>query len=149
MSSTRVGAGAAHGFFARAAAGRQMDSVADRAPARHWPNGRLPAVRQRGIMAVHDVVTMLRSEVAEKVMSVSSPVSGAASRCAGAEARARCPRCHAAFDCTRHAQPFDCWCASMPPLPAARIDRSAGCLCPECLAGEIARAARPDSGERG
>ncbi|WGS50041.1 cysteine-rich CWC family protein [Paraburkholderia sp. D15] len=53
---------------------------------------------------------------------------------------ARCPRCGNAFDCARHAQPFDCWCAEMPVLPVERVDPAGGCLCPECLAAEIARA---------
>ncbi|MFM0597358.1 cysteine-rich CWC family protein [Paraburkholderia dilworthii] len=64
------------------------------------------------------------------------------------ESSARCPRCGNAFDCSRHAQPFDCWCREMPSLPAERLDPAGGCLCPECLAAEIARATqgRPPGG---
>jgi ribosomal protein L34E len=53
---------------------------------------------------------------------------------------ARCPRCGSAFDCAMHGQPFDCWCKSMPALPADRLEPGGRCLCPECLAAEIARA---------
>jgi hypothetical protein len=38
-----------------------------------------------------------------------------------------------------HGQPFDCWCKSMPALPAERLDPGSRCLCPECLAADIAR----------
>ncbi|REG60589.1 hypothetical protein B0G80_3393 [Paraburkholderia sp. BL6669N2] len=58
------------------------------------------------------------------------------------EGRARCPRCGNAFDCAMHGQPFDCWCREMPPLPADRLDPTGRCLCPECLAAEIAQAAQ-------
>ena len=34
----------------------------------------------------------------------------------------------------------DCWCRSMPALPANRLKAGRACLCPECLADEIARA---------
>jgi len=54
-------------------------------------------------------------------------------------ASARCPRCGCAFDCAMHGQPFDCWCKSMPALPADRLEPGGRCLCPECLAAEIAR----------
>ncbi|QQC62845.1 cysteine-rich CWC family protein [Paraburkholderia ginsengisoli] len=53
---------------------------------------------------------------------------------------ARCPRCGNAFDCGRHGQPFECWCREMPSLPADQLDAARPCLCPECLAAEIARA---------
>jgi hypothetical protein len=52
---------------------------------------------------------------------------------------ARCPRCRSVFDCALHGQPFDCWCKAMPALPAARLEPGGRCLCPECLAAEIAR----------
>ncbi|MGF6644185.1 MULTISPECIES: cysteine-rich CWC family protein [Paraburkholderia] len=52
---------------------------------------------------------------------------------------ARCPRCRSVFDCAMHGQPFDCWCKSMPALPAERLDPGSRCLCPECLAADIAR----------
>jgi hypothetical protein len=52
---------------------------------------------------------------------------------------ARCPRCRNVFDCAMHRQPFDCWCKSMPALPADRLEPGGRCLCPECLAAEIAR----------
>ncbi|MFM0033762.1 cysteine-rich CWC family protein [Paraburkholderia strydomiana] len=58
----------------------------------------------------------------------------------------RCPRCGTAFDCGRHAQPFECWCREMPSLQADRLDPARPCLCPECLAGEIAQAARGGPG---
>nr|WP_244219943.1 hypothetical protein [Paraburkholderia terricola] len=47
-----------------------------------------------------------------------------------------------------HAQPSECWCREMPVLPADRLDPAGRCLCPECLAAEIARAARerPNAG---
>jgi hypothetical protein len=41
-----------------------------------------------------------------------------------------------------HGEPFDCWCRAMPALPAGRIEAAGRCLCPECLAGEIAQVAR-------
>ncbi|AXE90993.1 cysteine-rich CWC family protein [Paraburkholderia terricola] len=64
------------------------------------------------------------------------------------EGSARCPRCGNAFDCGMHAQPSECWCREMPVLPADRLDPAGRCLCPECLAAEIARAARerPNAG---
>ncbi|WP_201643681.1 cysteine-rich CWC family protein [Paraburkholderia metrosideri] len=64
------------------------------------------------------------------------------------ESSARCPRCGNSFDCGMGAQPFDCWCREMPSLPADRLDPASRCLCPECLAAEMARvAAQP--GPRG
>jgi hypothetical protein len=62
---------------------------------------------------------------------------------------ARCPRCSRVFDCAMHGQPFDCWCKSMPALPADRLTSGGRCLCPECLAGEIARAQTGASGASG
>ncbi|MFM0334949.1 cysteine-rich CWC family protein [Paraburkholderia fungorum] len=59
---------------------------------------------------------------------------------------ARCPRCGAAFDCAMHGVPFDCWCREMPPMPADRLDPRGRCLCPECLAAEIAQAAQAGPG---
>jgi hypothetical protein len=35
-------------------------------------------------------------------------------------------------------EPFDCWCRRMPALPRERLDPAGRCLCPECLAAEIA-----------
>ncbi|MEK6348607.1 MAG: cysteine-rich CWC family protein [Burkholderia sp.] len=64
----------------------------------------------------------------------------------------RCPRCATAFDCGAGApeapggaEPFACWCAALPPLaaPAGR------CLCPECLAGALARQAAAGAGIEG
>ncbi|KAF1054195.1 MAG: hypothetical protein GAK41_00647 [Burkholderia gladioli] len=57
----------------------------------------------------------------------------------------RCPQCTAAFDCgagaqrgaATEAEPFACWCAALPPL----VDPAGPCLCPECLAGALARQA--------
>ncbi|MFL9993479.1 cysteine-rich CWC family protein [Paraburkholderia sediminicola] len=63
-----------------------------------------------------------------------------------AESSALCPRCGQAFDCAMHKVPFDCWCREMPVLPADRLDPSGRCLCPECLAAEIARAVQPARG---
>jgi len=45
-----------------------------------------------------------------------------------------------------HAEPFDCWCREMPALPRERLDPAGRCLCPECLAAEIARTAQPEPG---
>ncbi|WP_175149497.1 cysteine-rich CWC family protein [Paraburkholderia ultramafica] len=59
---------------------------------------------------------------------------------------ARCPRCGNSFDCGMHAQPLECWCRAMPSLPADRLDPARRCLCPECLAAEIARATYAGSG---
>ncbi|HEY2019585.1 cysteine-rich CWC family protein [Paraburkholderia sp.] len=58
---------------------------------------------------------------------------------------ARCPRCGNAFDCCMHAGPDECWCQALPPLPADRLSPASPCLCPECLAAEIARAARGEA----
>ncbi|MFL9867685.1 cysteine-rich CWC family protein [Paraburkholderia fungorum] len=62
------------------------------------------------------------------------------------ESSALCPRCGHAFDCAMHAVPFNCWCREMPALPADRVDPSGRCLCPECLAAELARAVHPAPG---
>jgi hypothetical protein len=51
----------------------------------------------------------------------------------------RCPRCGRAFDCGQEARTADCWCRAMPPLPADKLKAGSRCLCPECLAEEIAR----------
>ncbi|OLL33585.1 hypothetical protein BTH42_00905 [Burkholderia sp. SRS-W-2-2016] len=59
---------------------------------------------------------------------------------------ARCPRCGRAFDCGMRTEPGQCWCRELPPLPAERLDPASPCLCPECLAAEIARAARGGAG---
>ncbi|WP_228939093.1 cysteine-rich CWC family protein [Paraburkholderia saeva] len=50
----------------------------------------------------------------------------------------RCPRCGHAFDCGARAKDVVCWCRAMPALPAERLAAGSGCLCPECLATEIA-----------
>ncbi|WP_429250602.1 cysteine-rich CWC family protein [Paraburkholderia sp. GAS333] len=66
------------------------------------------------------------------------------------ESSVRCPRCGNSFDCGRHAQPFDCWCREMSTLSADRLDPASKCVCPECLAAEIAKAvAQPGSGTGG
>ncbi|CAB3766062.1 cysteine-rich CWC family protein [Paraburkholderia solisilvae] len=52
----------------------------------------------------------------------------------------RCPRCGRSFDCGKAADASGCWCRAMPPLPAERLKAGSRCLCPECLAEEIARA---------
>ncbi|WP_090534820.1 cysteine-rich CWC family protein [Paraburkholderia sartisoli] len=54
----------------------------------------------------------------------------------------RCPRCGHAFDCGARAKDITCWCRAMPALPVARLDAGSGCLCPECLASEIASVRR-------
>jgi hypothetical protein len=51
----------------------------------------------------------------------------------------RCPRCRRVFDCGARGDRSACWCASMPALPAEALKPGTGCLCPECLAGVIAR----------
>ncbi|NML33427.1 cysteine-rich CWC family protein [Paraburkholderia antibiotica] len=77
-------------------------------------------------------------------MSPSSTRSERSARCP------RCPRCGTAFDCGMQMTPGQCWCRALPPLPAERLDPKSRCLCPECLAAEIARAARGETGdERG
>ncbi|WP_114814155.1 cysteine-rich CWC family protein [Paraburkholderia kururiensis] len=59
-------------------------------------------------------------------------------------ASVRCPRCGRAFDCGRHTDPFDCWCQAMPAVQADRLVHGMPCLCPECLADDLASAqARP------
>jgi hypothetical protein len=62
---------------------------------------------------------------------------------------ARCPRCGNSFDCGMHAPPPGCWCKAMPALPADRLQPGGRCLCPECLAGEIARAQERAGGMKG
>ncbi|WP_411572018.1 cysteine-rich CWC family protein [Trinickia symbiotica] len=69
--------------------------------------------------------------------SAASPASAAP---------ARCPRCGEAFDCGRESGSSDCWCASMPKLPAGRLVPGAPCLCPQCLATELAASAGESSG---
>ncbi|WP_085482755.1 cysteine-rich CWC family protein [Paraburkholderia susongensis] len=58
------------------------------------------------------------------------------------ERSVRCPRCGNAFDCGMQDGTSHCWCRALPPLPAERLEPGGRCLCPECLAGEIARAAQ-------
>ena len=56
----------------------------------------------------------------------------------------RCPACGTAFGCGI-ASPDGCWCARLPALDAPPMP-GAGCLCPACLSGAIARA-RPAAQE--
>lgn len=77
--------------------------------------------------------------IADLVLAPLFVMKSTASRSANS---ARCPRCGSAFDCGMRAPSDDCWCRQMPPLPADRLERSRGCLCPQCLAAEIARAAQ-------
>ncbi|WP_184025876.1 cysteine-rich CWC family protein [Paraburkholderia sp. Cpub6] len=56
------------------------------------------------------------------------------------ERSARCPRCGNAFDCGMQTDPSNCWCRALPPLPVERLKPGGRCLCPECLAAEIAQA---------
>ncbi|RKP49556.1 hypothetical protein D7S89_11815 [Trinickia fusca] len=65
-----------------------------------------------------------------------APTNPSAAACT----RARCPRCSVAFDCECGAAPGQCWCASMPALPAGRLAPGMPCLCPGCLAAELAAA---------
>jgi hypothetical protein len=52
----------------------------------------------------------------------------------------RCPRCGRSFDCGARTRPFACWCLAMPGPPLTVPPQGgARCLCPECLADEIAR----------
>ena len=44
----------------------------------------------------------------------------------------RCSRCETPFECGVNADA--CWCQQLPVLPAAQIDATADCLCPQCLA---------------
>ncbi|KVN36330.1 hypothetical protein WJ63_03240 [Burkholderia pyrrocinia] len=49
-------------------------------------------------------------------------------------------RCRPPRRTAARTQPFECWCAAMPGLPdGAQPARGARCMCPECLADEIAR----------
>jgi hypothetical protein len=62
------------------------------------------------------------------------------------QAASTCARCGARFGCGRD-DPNGCWCAALPALPAAAIDRASGCLCPSCLREAVARsAAQPAAG---
>ncbi|WP_429255075.1 cysteine-rich CWC family protein [Paraburkholderia sp. GAS334] len=54
----------------------------------------------------------------------------------------RCPRCGVSFDCGAQAKTVACWCRAMPALPRERLEPGSGCLCPECLADEIASVQR-------
>ncbi|RZF31132.1 hypothetical protein EVC45_04040 [Paraburkholderia sp. UYCP14C] len=68
---------------------------------------------------------------------------------ARSERSARCPRCGNAFDCGMRGETSSpCWCRALPPLPAGRLKPGSGCLCPQCLAAEIAQATREASGEQ-
>jgi hypothetical protein len=58
----------------------------------------------------------------------------------------RCPRCRRVFDCGARGDRSACWCASMPALPAEALEPGTGCLCPECLAGVIARSRAAEGG---
>jgi hypothetical protein len=58
----------------------------------------------------------------------------------------RCPRCGRAFDCGKWSQPFECWCAALLKLPPERLAADARCLCPECLADEIAKSSHASNG---
>ncbi|WP_133649817.1 cysteine-rich CWC family protein [Paraburkholderia flava] len=77
-----------------------------------------------------------------------NPSAHRSSTSASASASGRCPRCGHAFDCGMRAaaaagQQTDtppCWCRAMPALPTERLVPGRACLCPECLADEIARA---------
>jgi hypothetical protein len=61
-------------------------------------------------------------------------------------ASARCPRCGRAFDCGKRSQPFECWCAALPELLPERLAADTRCLCPECLADEIAQSSHASNG---
>jgi hypothetical protein len=56
----------------------------------------------------------------------------------------RCARCGQTFGCG--ARLSSCWCQALPPLDLTRIEATAGCYCPDCLA-ELVRqqaAGEPD-----
>ena len=55
---------------------------------------------------------------------------------APAEAGLRCSRCAAPFHCGMD-DAGACWCTQLPSLPAAVLDAAQGCLCEECLKGEL------------
>jgi hypothetical protein len=69
------------------------------------------------------------------------PLSSAGPRISQTTA-ASCPSCAADFECGRHASE-GCWCATLEPLgeqALAGLAAFAGrCLCPLCLAEQIAR----------
>jgi hypothetical protein len=61
-----------------------------------------------------------------------------------------CSRCGATFHCGREmndaggaggagdAGDAQCWCSALPHVPLDRLDRQAGCLCPDCLRAKTA-----------
>jgi hypothetical protein len=60
------------------------------------------------------------------------PVRGAAGM--------HCSACGARFACGAHDRHAPCWCATLAALPAAQLAEGRGCLCPVCLAQQLARA---------
>nr|WP_232470787.1 cysteine-rich CWC family protein [Caballeronia hypogeia] len=63
---------------------------------------------------------------------------------ASTAATQKCARCGAPFRCGARAGDSTCWCAGMSALPLERLRADESCLCPACLAAEIARVADPD-----
>ncbi|WP_323050117.1 cysteine-rich CWC family protein [Caballeronia mineralivorans] len=48
----------------------------------------------------------------------------------------RCALCGAQFHCAQQMGDAECWCASLPGLPADRLNPRMTCLCPDCLREE-------------
>jgi hypothetical protein len=46
------------------------------------------------------------------------------------------------FHCGREMDDAQCWCSALPHLPVDRLDRQAGCLCPDCLREKTASVER-------
>jgi len=57
----------------------------------------------------------------------------------------RCARCGKTFGCG--AQLPSCWCQALPPLDLTRIEATAGCYCPGCLAELVRQQAAGDPGD--
>jgi hypothetical protein len=55
----------------------------------------------------------------------------------GLSASQRCARCGADFRCGSQAGDATCWCASMPVLPADKLELRLTCLCPLCLSEKL------------
>ncbi|WP_375508782.1 cysteine-rich CWC family protein [uncultured Caballeronia sp.] len=57
----------------------------------------------------------------------------------GSSALQHCARCGVDFRCGSQSGDATCWCASMPVLPADRLEPRLTCLCPACLSEKIGR----------
>ncbi|KQR79688.1 hypothetical protein ASG35_07355 [Burkholderia sp. Leaf177] len=57
----------------------------------------------------------------------------------GSSASQHCARCGADFRCGQQMGDATCWCASMPVLPADKLNPRLACLCPACLIQQISQ----------